>query len=144
MTQAGAGRGAVAVGIDAAEVGRVSAAIERWGDRFLDRVFTPAERAYCDSRRSRDAHYAARFAVKEAVSKALGTGLSFGVRWRDVEIVRDPAGPPRVRLAGDAAVHAKRLGVVEILVSITHTRDLALAAAVAVGASPVENPDTSP
>ena len=129
----------VGLGLDVAEVGRIDQAIRRWGDRFLDRVFTPAERAYCDARRRRAIHYAARFAAKEATVKALGTGIAFGILWRDVEVTRAPGAAPRIRLHGEAAARARRLRVRGSLLSITHTGDAALAAVLLLGLGPVEN-----
>jgi holo-[acyl-carrier protein] synthase len=128
----------ISIGLDAAEVPRVASMIARWGDRFLARVFTPAERAYCDAHRRREVHYAGRFAAKEAATKALGTGISLGVRWRDVEVVRAAGGPPEVRLHGEAARRARALGAGRALVSITHTGTVALAAVVLAAGGPVE------
>lgn len=114
-------------------------AIERWGGRFLDRVFTPAERAYCDSHRRPAVHYAGRFAAKEAVAKALGTGVAFGVRWRDVEVERPSGSPPLIRLHGAAGARARALGAGGVLLSITHTGRTAHAAAVLTADAHVDN-----
>lgn len=116
-------------GIDAAEIARIAHAVERWGQRFLDRVYTPAEQRYC---RGRPQRLAGRFAAKEAISKVLGTGVRY-VRWRELEILPDPRGKPVVLLSGRAAAVAERLGLGPISISITHTADLALAFAVALG-----------
>jgi holo-[acyl-carrier protein] synthase len=109
------------MGIDMEEVGRVKGVIERQGERFLKRVYTEKERAYCEQFRDKYERYAARFAVKEAAMKALGTGWSRGVRWMDIEVVRFPGGRPRLALKGEAQKIAERLGVKNIAISITHT-----------------------
>jgi len=93
----------VGTGIDIAEVHRVGEAMERFGARFLHRVFTEGERRYCDSKANRVERYAARFAAKEAAMKALGTGWSRGVRWRDIEVSRQPGGRPTISFHGKAA-----------------------------------------
>ncbi len=116
-------------GVDAAEIHRIARAVERWGQRFLDRVYTPAEQRYCGKRMQR---LAGRFAAKEAISKVLGTGVRF-IRWREIEILPDPRGKPVVTLYGRAASVAAALDLGEISVSITHTGDLALAFAMALG-----------
>ncbi len=117
----------VGLGVDIAEVSRVEAAIRRRGDAFLRRVFTPAEIAYCQSHRNRFERYAGRFAVKEAAMKALGTGWRRGVRWVDIEVVRLASGKPCLELRGKAKEFAERLAVKNIVLSITHTGDTALA-----------------
>ena len=117
----------VGLGIDIAEVGRVKAAIERYGETFLRRVYTAKEREYCERFKNKYERYAGRFAAKEAVMKALGTGWGRGVRWVDVEVVREKGGRPTIMLAGEAAKVAERLGVKHISVSITHTADQAFA-----------------
>ncbi len=116
-------------GVDAAEIHRIARAVERWGQRFLDRVYTPAEQSYCGSRMQR---LAGRFAAKEAISKVLGTGVRY-IRWREMEILPDPRGKPVVSLYGRAQTVAAALRLGEISVSITHTGDLALAFAMALG-----------
>ena len=120
----------VGLGIDIAEVGRVKAAIERYGETFLRRVYTAKEREYCERFKNKYERYAGRFAAKEAVMKALGTGWSRGVRWVDVEVVREKAGRPTIMLVGEAAKVAERLGVKHISLSITHTADQAFAQAI--------------
>jgi holo-[acyl-carrier protein] synthase len=117
----------VGLGLDIAEIDRIEAAIKRHGAPFLERLFTPAEVAYCESHKAKYERYAARFAAKEAAMKALGTGWSHGVRWRDIEVTREPSGKPTLRLAGVAADIAKRMGVKNISLSITHSGNLALA-----------------
>jgi holo-[acyl-carrier protein] synthase len=117
----------VGLGVDIAEVARVKAAIERHGETFLRRIYTPKEREYCDRFKNKYERYAGRFAAKEAVMKALGTGWSRGVRWVDVEVVREKGGRPTIKLAGEAANIAQRMSVTNIALSITHTADQAFA-----------------
>ena len=117
----------VGLGVDIAEVGRVETAIRRYGESFLNRIYTPAEVAYCERHKNKAERYAGRFAAKEAAMKALGTGWRRGVRWRDIEVTNLPGGRPTLRLAGAALGHADRLGVKSIAVSITHSGNLALA-----------------
>ena len=118
----------VGTGIDICEVARVAASIERFGERFLGRVYTPNEIAYCRSRkRSANQSFAARFAAKEAAMKALGTGWGKGVRWRDIEVARQPGGRPTIIFHGVAQERAERLGGRQISLSITHTGNFALA-----------------
>jgi holo-[acyl-carrier protein] synthase len=117
----------VGLGLDIAEIDRIEAAITRHGTPFIERLFTPAEVDYCESHKNRYERYAARFAVKEAAMKALGTGWRHGVRWRDIEVTRQPSGKPGLRLEGVARALAERLGVRHITVSITHSGNLALA-----------------
>ncbi len=114
-------------GIDIAEVARVAAAIERFGDRFLRRIFTESEIRYCDSKANRVERYAARFAAKEAALKALGTGWKGGIAWTDVEVCRQPGSRPTLAFAGKAAGYAAQLGVVRASVSLSHTKDQAVA-----------------
>jgi holo-[acyl-carrier protein] synthase len=117
----------VGLGVDIAEVARVKAAIERYGETFLRRVYAPKEREYCEQFKNKYERYAGRFAAKEAAMKALGTGWSRGVRWVDVEVVRQKGGRPTIVLAGEAKNVAERLGVKHIALSITHTDTQALA-----------------
>jgi holo-[acyl-carrier protein] synthase len=117
----------VGLGIDIAEVARVKAAIERHGETFLRRVYTPKEREHCERFKNKFERYAGRFAAKEAAMKALGTGWSRGVRWVDVEVVREKGGKPTIKLAGEAANVAERMGVRNIALSITHTSEQAFA-----------------
>ncbi len=122
------------VGLDVVEARRVQQAIENWGDRFLSRIYRGEERAYCDSQASPWRHYAGRFALKEAVAKAFGTGIGDRIGWKDIQVVRHPSsGAPGVRLHGNAAQLAKQLGVERIWVSITHSHSLAIAQAILVG-----------
>jgi holo-[acyl-carrier protein] synthase len=115
------------MGIDIAEVDRVKAAIERHGEAFLRRLYTQREREYCEKFKNKYERYAGRFAAKEATMKALGTGWSRGVRWVDVEVVRQSAGRPTITLAGEAAKVASALGVERVALSITHTSAQAFA-----------------
>jgi holo-[acyl-carrier protein] synthase len=115
------------MGVDLAEVERVRKAIERHGEPFLRRVYTAAERAYCEGFRNKYERYAGRFAAKEAAMKALGTGWRRGVRWVDFEVVREKGGRPTVRLDGAAKKIAGEMGVKRIALSITHTEAQALA-----------------
>lgn len=117
----------VGLGLDIAEIDRMEAAITRHGTPFIERLFTPDEIAYCERYKNRYERYAARFAVKEAAMKALGTGWSHGIRWRDIEVTREPGGKPGLRLEGVAREFADRLGVKHISVTITHSGNLALA-----------------
>jgi holo-[acyl-carrier protein] synthase len=117
----------IGLGVDIAEVPRIQAAIEGRGQRFLDRVFTPNEIAYCERFKNKFERYAGRFAAKEAAMKALGTGWRRGIRWVDLEVVREQSGRPTISLAGEAAKIAAQLGVKRISLSITHTQSEALA-----------------
>jgi holo-[acyl-carrier protein] synthase len=115
----------LAVGIDLIEIERVRSALLRHGGRFAERCFTPAERAYCDAKPNPAQHYAGRFAAKEAIGKALGTGVPF--TWREIEVIGP--GKPRVILSGATASRALALEAGEIELSITHSRTLAAAIA---------------
>jgi holo-[acyl-carrier protein] synthase len=117
----------VGLGVDISEVDRIQAAMNRHGDRFLRRVFTPAEIAYCNRHRGRAERFAGRFAAKEAAMKALGTGWSRGVRWVDIEVIRLPTGQPTVCLHGTARSIADRLGMRRASLSITHSGNTAFA-----------------
>jgi holo-[acyl-carrier protein] synthase len=117
----------VGTGVDIAEVARIRESIERFGKRFLNRVFTREEIQYCESRAGKFESYAARFAAKEAGMKALGTGWNHGVRWRDIEVVRRKGQRPTIQFHGQAAAFAEKLGARNIALSITHTREQALA-----------------
>ncbi|HKW56009.1 MAG TPA: holo-ACP synthase [Candidatus Acidoferrum sp.] len=117
----------IGMGVDIAEVERIRAAIERHGETFLRRVYTTAEREYCEGFRNKYERYAGRFAAKEAAMKALGTGWRRGVRWVDFEVVREAMGRPTIRLDGEARKIADGIGVKRIALSITHTESQALA-----------------
>jgi holo-[acyl-carrier protein] synthase len=122
------------LGVDLVEVARIRGAIERRGERFLDRVFRPAERSYCDARPRRFEHYAVRFAAKEAVLKVLRTGWSSGLGFKDVEVLRDSDGAPSARLSATAQAWAKQRGIVRVLLSLSHSGPWAVAQAIGVGA----------
>src|SRR5438874_11196922 len=122
----------IGLGLDATEIDRVAAMIERFGDRFLQRIFTSGEIAYCQRRREPAIHFAGRFAAKEAAMKALGTGHSFGVLWRDVEVLR-PGGPPRLHFHGGAARRFTSMGGRSSLLTITHSDELAMAQVLILG-----------
>ncbi len=113
-------------GIDIIEISRVRQVLERYGKRFLERVYTPGEIAYC---RERAPNLAARFAAKEATMKALGTGVR-GVGWKDIEVVRAESGAPSIKLHGRCKQRAQRLGVQEIAISLSHSREYAVASVV--------------
>ena len=117
----------VGTGIDIAEVARIRQTIERFGDRFLRRIYTAGEIRYCDSKANRVERYTGRFAAKEAAMKALGTGWSQGVRWRDCEVVRMPGTRPTLAFHGQAGKIAARLGVKNAALSISHTAEQAIA-----------------
>jgi holo-[acyl-carrier protein] synthase len=123
----------VGTGVDITEVSRIKAAVERFGDRFLERVFTPDEVRYCTAKANPAERLAARFAAKEAGMKALGTGLRHGITWHDVEVVRQPGGRPAVRFSGKAAEFAERLGCKRAHLSLTHTAEQAMAFVVLEG-----------
>ena len=117
----------VGTGIDIAEVPRIAETLERFGDRFLRRVFTEGERRYCDAKANRVERYAARFAAKEAAMKAIGTGWNHGVAFRDIEVCRQPGGRPTIAFHGKAAEFAARLGTARISLSLSHTPQYAIA-----------------
>jgi holo-[acyl-carrier protein] synthase len=117
----------IGTGIDLVEIERIQRSVDRYGKRFLDRVYTAAEQAYCLGKRKSSESLAARFAAKEAGAKALGTGIRYGVSWLEIEVVREPGGRPTIRFHGRAAQIALRLGVVRASLSITHTTQLAMA-----------------
>lgn len=116
----------VGTGVDAADIPRIAAAIDRFGERFLTRVFTADEIAYCRRKRDAAASFAARFAAKEAAMKALGTGHSHGVYWSGIEVVRR-YGPPRLTFHDGAAARMKALGATGSFLSLTHSDHLAIA-----------------
>ena len=122
----------IGLGIDATDIPRITATIARYGDRFIHRIFTDIEIAYCTKRREPAIHFAGRFAAKEAAMKALGTGHSQGVLWRDVEIVRR-GGPPQLQLHGGAGRRFAAIGGRSSLVTITHSDALAFAQVLILG-----------
>ncbi len=123
----------IGLGLDATDIGRITATIEEYGERFLRRIFTDGEVAYCTRRRRPAIHFAGRFAAKEAAMKALGTGHSHGVLWKDVEVVRH-GGPPQLQFHGGAARRFAAMGGQSSLLTITHAETLALAQVLILGA----------
>ena len=117
----------VGSGIDLVEISRIQQSVQRFGQRFLNRVYTAAEQAYCLRKRNSAESLAARFAAKEAGAKALGTGISHGVSWLEIEVVREPSGRPTIKFHGRAAEIAQRMGVGHVALSITHTATLSMA-----------------
>jgi holo-[acyl-carrier protein] synthase len=115
------------IGIDVVENHRIAEAIQRHGERFLERIFQPGETEYCRSMRNPYPHYAARFAAKEAISKAFGTGFAGQVSWRNIEIRRKASGEPFVVLHDGAAALAEQLGIHTVLVSLSHSEGYAVA-----------------
>ena len=125
-------------GLDIVETGRIRQSLEQFGERFLNRCFLPGEIAYCQGMKLPELHFAARFAAKEAISKAFGTGIGHELGWRDMEICRRASGEPYVVLHGKGAALAQARGVTGVFVSLSHCRDYAAASAVAVtGGSPI-------
>src|SRR5271155_2989576 len=120
----------IGTGVDLIEIERIANSIERYGDRFLRRVYTGHEIAYCSRKRSSAESFAARFAAKEAGAKALGTGISRGVTWNEFEVGRERGGRPVLELRGRAGLLARELGVRTIWLSLTHTGSLAMASVV--------------
>jgi holo-[acyl-carrier protein] synthase len=118
----------VGTGIDLVEVPRIARSIERFGERFLHRVFTEEEIAYCRAKATAAESFAARFAAKEAGAKALGTGIQHGVTWKELEVRREPGGRPILHMSGRARAIAGQLGVTRVSLSLTHTAMLAMAA----------------
>jgi holo-[acyl-carrier protein] synthase len=117
----------IGIGTDLIEIARIAQSVERFGERFLERIYTPREIAYCQRKRSSAESLAARFAAKEAAAKALGTGINHGIGWLDLEVVREPSGKPTLQLSGRAAKRARQLGVATINLSLTHSKDIAMA-----------------
>ncbi len=123
----------VGTGVDIVEVPRVAAAIERFGRRFLERIFTPDEIRYCDPKHNRVERFAARFAAKEAGLKAIGTGWRRGVAWTELEVRREPSGRPTMAFSGRAGEFAAALGVKRSFVSLSHTAEHAIAQVILEG-----------
>ena len=128
----------IGIGTDITECLRIARMIERHGELFINRVYTPEEVHYCQSRRQSTQHFAGRWAAKEAILKALGTGWRRGISWRDVEIRHEPGGRPVVALRGGLRDLVQQLGVVELLVSISHCRTHAIAYAIVIGGEKTE------
>ncbi|HTN77417.1 MAG TPA: holo-ACP synthase [Pirellulaceae bacterium] len=122
----------IGIGTDIVEVLRIAQMIERHGELFLGRVFTPHEIEYCTARKAATQHYAGRWAAKEAVLKALGTGWSQGISWLDIEVRNEPGGKPLIRLGGGAREECEKLRIAEMHISISHCRSHATAYALAV------------
>jgi holo-[acyl-carrier protein] synthase len=120
----------VGSGIDLTEIDRIQRSIDRFGSRFLNRVYTAAEQAYCLRKRKSAESFAARFAAKEAGAKALGTGIAKGVNWLEIEVIREPSGRPSLRFHGRAAQFAERLAVAHSALSLTHSGNLAMASVI--------------
>lgn len=116
----------IGTGLDATEIDRIEEAIKRYGDRFIRRVFTAGEIAYCQRKKDFAPSYAARFAAKEAAMKALGTGQSQGVFWTGIEVVRH-GGPPMLKFHGGAAKRFEKIGGTKSLLTLTHSKELAIA-----------------
>jgi holo-[acyl-carrier protein] synthase len=116
----------IGTGLDATEIRRIAETIERYGDRFVNRIFTEGEIAYCRRKRDFASSFAARFAAKEATMKALGTGHSRGVYWTGIEVVRR-GGPPHLRFHGGAAARFEAMGATGALLTLTHSQELAIA-----------------
>lgn len=121
------------IGIDIVECSRIGNMIEKHGDHFLQRVYSAGEIAYCTERKAADQHYAGRWAAKEAVLKALGTGWSLGIQWTEVEVVNQVGGKPVIVLSGTAAKIAEQKGIKSMLISISHCKSYATAYATALG-----------
>ncbi len=119
-------------GIDLIECERIAAVYQRHGDRFLDRLLTPAERGYVMQRKAIIPHLAGRFAVKEAILKVLGTGWRGSIAWQDMEILNDRSGEPQATLGGECARVAEKKGITRMLITITHTHTYAAASAIGV------------
>lgn len=123
----------IGIGTDIVECLRVAKMIEKHEDLFIQRVYTPGEIEYCAARKSATQHYAGRWAAKEAILKAIGTGWSNGIQWTDIEVVNEMGGKPFVRLGGQAKEICASRGIEDILISISHCRMFATAFATAVG-----------
>lgn len=123
----------IGIGIDVVEVSRIRSSLDEFGDRFLNRIFTECEREYCGKQKRPELHFAARFAAKEAIAKAFGTGIGKEIGWLDMEIGRRATGEPMVQLSDVGAEYAKSRGVTQVMVSLTHAKHYAAANAVVMG-----------
>ena len=121
----------IGIGTDLMEIARIEESIRRFGDRFLHRIYTPGEIAYCKQKKQSAESFAARFAAKEAGAKALGTGISRGVSWLEMEVRRLPGERPTLHLSGRAALRASALGIRHLALSLSHSRETALAVVIA-------------
>ena len=115
------------VGVDIVKIGRIKTAVDRWGEKFMDRVFTEDEKNYSLSKYNPYPHLAARFAYKEALAKALGTGFGMGIKWKDIELIRNENGKPEAKLNGTVKELADRKNIKNVIVSISHDTDYAIA-----------------
>jgi len=122
----------IGIGTDITECLRIARMIERHGELFINRVYTPAEIRYCRSRKQATQHYTGRWAAKEAILKALGTGWARGISWRDIEILNEPGGRPVVGVRGGAKDLVEQFGITKILVTISHCHTHATAYAIAI------------
>ncbi|MGJ8658132.1 MAG: holo-ACP synthase [Akkermansiaceae bacterium] len=118
------------IGIDVVEVDRIGSSMDEFGEKFVKRIFTQAEQGYCESQKRPSIHYAARFAAKEAIAKAFGTGIGKEISWLDMEILRQSSGEPTVLMSGGGKTYAEKLKVVDIKISLTHAEHYAAANAV--------------
>ena len=125
----------IGIGTDIIETVRIAQMIEKHGDIFLQRVYTEDEISYCAPRKAANQHYAGRWAAKEAVLKALGTGWAHGIQWTDVEVVNAPGGKPSIVLTGVALEISQKQGIAEMMISISHCREYATAYATAISAA---------
>ena len=121
------------LGTDLIEIERIQASMDRFGERFLERIFTAGEIAYCMRKKNAAESFAARFAAKEAGAKALGTGISRGVSWKEFEVKREASGKPTLSLSGRAAELAGMMGIRRVELSLTHSRELAMAVVLVEG-----------
>ncbi|MBN9614140.1 MAG: holo-[acyl-carrier-protein] synthase [Acidobacteriales bacterium 59-55] len=119
------------LGTDLIEIARIQQSLDRFGERFLQRIFTPGEIAYCRRKKHAAESFAARFAAKEAAAKALGTGISRGIGWQEIEVRRNPGERPTLHLSGRAQERAAAMGIRNLQLSLTHSRDVAMAVVVA-------------
>jgi holo-[acyl-carrier protein] synthase len=119
------------LGTDLIEIERIQQSLDRFGERFTRKVFTEGEIAYCERKKHAAESFASRFAAKEATAKALGTGISRGIQWKEIEVRREPGERPTLHLSGRAAERAAMMGVRNLQLSLTHSRDVAMAVVVA-------------
>ncbi len=124
----------IGTGVDLVENERLRVLLDKWGERFKSRVYLTSEQAYCEGKASPWLYYAGRFAVKEAVSKAFGTGIGTELNWLDMEVVKDPnSGAPSIVLSPHGQLLACKQGVVRVLISLSHTHNFAVAHALLIG-----------
>ncbi len=123
----------IGIGIDVVEVSRIKSSLDEFGEKFQTRIFTESERVYCQKQKRPELHFAARFAAKEAIAKAFGTGIGKEIAWLDMEIIRKASGEPDVKLSGSAQQLADSRGVAQVMVSLTHAKHYAAANAIIMG-----------